>query len=78
MYQVIYDYPTVMYFKALRDLVEIGDKVAPRGKLISELRPACFEFGNPYNRVTFLRGRRINPFFQIAESLWILSGRAEV
>ena len=78
MYQVIYDYPTVMYFKALRDLVETGDKVAPRGKLISELRPACFEFGNPYNRVTFLRGRRINPFFQIAESLWILSGRADV
>lgn len=70
--------PTKMYFQTLQDLTNHGDKAAPRGKPILEVRPACLEFTNPYNRVTFLRGRRINPFFQVAESLWILSGRADV
>ena len=78
MYQLMGDNPSMMYLKATEDLVEKGDQVSPRGKLISELRPACLEFENPYNRVTFLEGRRINPFFQIAESLWILSGRSDV
>lgn len=78
MYQLINDNPSIMYFQATRDLMDNGDKVSPRDKLVAELRPACLEFKNPYNRVTFLKGRRINPFFQIAESLWILSGRADV
>ena len=78
MYQITGDNPTSMYLQATRDLVEHGDEVKPRGKLVAELRPACLEYTNPYNRVTFLEGRRINPFFQLAESLWILSGRADV
>ena len=78
MYIIQGDNPTQLYFQSLSDLFFTGDRVAPRGKLIREMRPACFEFINPYNRVTFLHGRRINPFFQVAESLWILSGRADV
>ena len=70
--------PTRMYFHVLRDLLAKGDKAAPRGKSILEVRPACLEFHDPYNRVTFLNGRRVNPFFQVAESLWIVSGRADV
>lgn len=70
--------PTKMYLDAINTLVNEGDTCSPRGKLIKELRPASVEFQNPYNRVTFLGSRRINPFFQIAESLWILSGRADV
>ena len=67
-----------MYLKTLDFLVNQGEELSPRGKLIKEVRPAAFEFLNPYNRVTFLKNRRINPFFQIAESLWILSGRSDV
>src|SRR5690606_5131107 len=37
-----------------------------------------FAFTNPRNQVTFLRGRKINPFFQRAECLWILAGRSDV
>lgn len=70
--------PTKMYYNALSFLMSDGDECQPRGKLIKELRPAVFEFKNPYNRVTFLGGRRINSFFQLAESLWILSGRSDV
>lgn len=78
MYSLKGENPTKLYLTALTDLVEKGDTCQPRGKLIKELRPASIEFTNPYNRVTFLGGRKINPFFQIAESLWILSGRADV
>ena len=78
MYTISNDNPTVMYFKALNHLIDNGEETSPRGKRIKEVRPAIFEFENPYNRVTFLKNRRINSFFQIAESLWILSGRADV
>ena len=70
--------PTTMYYEAIQALIKDGDECSPRGKLIKELRPASVEFQNPFNRVTFLGSRRINPFFQIAESLWICSGRADV
>lgn len=70
--------PTRMYYDALNKLVKSGDEVSPRGKLVKELRPAVFEYEYPLNRVTFLGSRRINPFFQVAESLWILSGKSDV
>ena len=69
---------TQLHYHAFMTLLNMGDECAPRGKRIKELRPACFEFQNPYNRVTFLGSRRINPFFQVAEALWILSGRSDV
>ena len=78
MYCLQGENPTKMYLQSIKDLMTNGDEVSPRGKLVKELRPACIEFLNPYSRVTFLGGRRINPFFQVAESLWILSGKADV
>ena len=78
MYCLQGENPTKMYLQSIKDLMANGDEVSPRGKLVKELRPACIEFLNPYSRVTFLGGRRINPFFQVAESLWILSGKADV
>lgn len=63
---------------ALVDLYFNGDEVSPRGKRIKELRPVIFEFKDPLNRVTYLKGRIINPFFQLAEALWILAGRSDV
>ena len=72
------DDPTQLYVNAFRDLYYNGVEVGPRGKLTKELRPAVFEFTNPLQRVTFARGRVINPFFQLAESLWILAGGADV
>lgn len=78
MYVARGDNPTQMYLQSWEDLNEYGSLVTPRGKKILEMRPACFEFENPSNRVTFVPSRRINPFFQIAESLWILSGCSDV
>lgn len=70
--------PTVLQLEMLNSLMSDGDECTPRGKKIKELRPVAVEFFNPLRRVTFLRGRRINPFFQLAESLWIISGHSDV
>lgn len=70
--------PSQLYFDSLVTTIAKGDEVAPRGKRIREIRPVVFKFQNPRNRVTFLKGRKINPFFQLAEALWILRGRADV
>lgn len=78
MYTFEGENPTEIYFDAMMALVEEGDEVYPRGKKVNELRPTSIEYLNPYNRFTFLPSRRINSFFQIAESLWILSGHADV
>lgn len=72
------DNPSLLYLEGLNTLFCDGENCSPRGKPIKELTPVTFEFFNPLNRVTFLRGRSINPFFQLAESLWIISGRADV
>jgi thymidylate synthase len=72
------DNPSQLYMDALVSLLLEGDEVSPRGKKIKELRPTVFEYTNPKNRVTFLNGRVINPFFQLAESFWILAGRSDV
>lgn len=70
--------PSALQLEIINDLMASGDTVAPRGKKIKEIRPASVEYLNPLKRVTFVRGRRINPYFQLAESLWILSGRSDV
>lgn len=74
MYNISGDNPTTLYKNVVDYVSENGDKISPRGKLVSEVRPACIEFLNPLNRVTFLATRRINPFFQLAESFQIISG----
>lgn len=72
------DNPSQMYLDALYQLMHNGKEYSPRGKRIKELRPVVFEYHNPLNRVTFVKGRVINPFFQLAESLWIAMGGNDV
>ena len=66
--------PTTLYYTILNKLSNCGDELAPRGRKIKELRPVSVEFANPYRRVSFLPTRRINPFFQMAESWAIVTG----
>ena len=70
--------PTQLYLSGLLKLVHEGDECSPRGKKIKELRPVIIEYLSPLKRVTFLRGRTINPFFQLAEAIWIIAGRSDV
>uniref|UniRef100_A0AAU8BDI2 Thymidylate synthase n=1 Tax=Bacillus phage Adastra TaxID=3143958 RepID=A0AAU8BDI2_9CAUD len=70
--------PSQLYMDILSTVIKEGDVLAPRGKKIKEIRPVMIEFKNPSRRTTFLKGRTINPFFQVAESVWILAGRSDV
>lgn len=71
--------PSQMYMDALFTLCLEGDIVKPRGKAVKEIRPVILEFTEPANRLTFLLGRVVNPFFQLAEStVWIPGGRSDV
>lgn len=70
--------PSQIYMDAMFKLLHHGKEVGPRGKLTKELRPVVIEYHNPLSRLTFLKGRVINPFFQLAEALWILAGRSDV
>lgn len=54
-----------------------GQETNPRGKSTKEIRPVMIENKNPKNRFTYLKGRKINAFFQVFEAFWILSGRAD-
>ena len=74
MYTFSGENPTTLHKEALEKLYSDGEELSPRGKLIKELRPVSIEFLNPLNRVTFLATRRVNPFFQLAESMQIISG----
>ena len=67
-----------LYLQALHALLKDGKRANPRGKQTAELRPVVIEYLDPTDRVTTLKGRIINPFFQLAEALWILGGRADV
>lgn len=70
--------PSQLYMDALAELLDSGEECSPRGKKIKEIRPVIFEYLDPTKRVTFLKGRLINPFFQLAESFWIMCGRSDV
>ena len=78
MYTFSGNNPTQLYMDILSTIIKDGDVLAPRGKRIKEIRPVMIEFKNPLRRTTFLKGRTINPFFQVAESMWILAGRSDV
>jgi len=66
--------PSALYLEALMELIVSGKELAPRGKCIKELRPVTIGYAKPERRVTFLKNRIINPFFQLAESWWIVTG----
>lgn len=74
MYTFSNENPTTIHYDSFLKIMQEGDELSPRGKKVKELRPVSIEYKNPLNRVTFMPTRRINPFFQLAESFQILSG----
>jgi thymidylate synthase len=65
------------YPKALRLVLENGSRVAPRGMMTKELRPATIQFKKPWECLVAHAGRHLNPFFLMAEVLWMMSGRSD-
>jgi thymidylate synthase len=74
-FQITADHPNESYKRVLRDVLELGEEVSPRGKLTYELQPAIHHIYSPAKKLCSIPGRKANPFFNMAENLWIIAGR---
>jgi thymidylate synthase len=64
-----------IYWAVMND----GRRKAPRGKEVLEWRaPVVIDLKPHDHPWTFLPGRRLNPYFAVAEVIWILAGRGDV
>ena len=62
----------------LKDLLEFGDEVGSRNGRVKELLNPQIVIKNPAEREILSLGRKANVFAQIAETMWVLSGRNDV
>src|SRR3990167_4752421 len=67
-----------LYIPTLRYILQQGKSTNPRGLKTKEIYPAITLIKNPRERFLSCYGRNINPFFLVAEAVWILSGNGEV
>ncbi|MBD3194384.1 MAG: hypothetical protein GF317_04965 [Candidatus Lokiarchaeota archaeon] len=65
-----------IYINQIRNVMHNGESCAPRGLKIKELQPAITIIHNsvPILPLLFCPGRNWNPFFAIAELIWVLAG----
>jgi hypothetical protein len=63
-------------YPALLDFVAKGKKAAPRGNSVQEgPEPIVWHIKEPREWALLIPGRRINPFFALAEVIWMWSGK---
>jgi thymidylate synthase len=61
----------------LKRVMEEGIEATPRGRKTRELLHQVTLLPDPRKRVLTIGNRRANPFFQIAETVWILAGASD-
>jgi len=66
------------YLQTVKSLVQFGDIVVSRGMETKEVRPVVLILSDPRKRFLTCPGRWINPYFQVMEAIWILSGGSSV
>lgn len=68
--------------EAYRDLLSSSNSWevmnSRNGKVKSSPSPILMEFSSPRKRVLFDVARKANPFFHVAEAIWMLAGRNDV
>lgn len=68
-----------MYFQLIRDITENGRKITVRGQECLELpEPVCLVYEKSGACWMRIPGRKFNPFFMLAEVMWILGGNGDV
>lgn len=68
-----------MYYEIIRDLTEQGRQITVRGHECIEMpHPICLEYESPGCCWMRIPGRKFNPFFALAEVIWILTGNGNV
>ena len=66
-----------IFWPMVQKLLREGHPSSPRTKPTRELLHQVTVVPNPRERVLTLYGRRANPFFQAAETVWILAGQSD-
>ena len=69
--------PSEIYVDIINAIIEKGHETSPRGMHTYELYRVQTVMKDPMKRLVLVPNRKINPFFLVAEALWILSGRAD-
>lgn len=62
----------------LSDLLEYGDEVGSRNGRVKELLNTQIVINQPQSREVLSIGRKANVYAQIAETMWVLSGRNDI
>jgi len=67
------------YYQVIRDITEFGKKIQTRyGQCVELPFPVVFEYEKPGHCFMRIPNRKFNPFFALAEVVWILSGSGSV
>jgi len=73
----LYGHANLWYVPTLRALKADGFQSSPRGKETYEFLHTVLNMPDPRKRVMTVPFRKANPYFQMAETVWILSGRQD-
>ena len=76
--QMIAEYPNKLFVRAFENICR-GYEITVKGEKTFEIQPMVSVLEEPQKRVLTIPYRRLNPFFLLAETLWLLAGekRAE-
>jgi thymidylate synthase len=69
--------PNKTYIDVLKLLKNEGLIVSPRGQETKELQPFIHHIAHADRRLCSVPGRKANPFFNMAENMWILDGAGD-
>lgn len=74
----VYETAEQAFIDGVRLLLIAGQRETVRGMETRELLHHSFKISNPLQRVMLVPGRNANVFAQVAETLWMLSGRNDL
>lgn len=66
------------YLPQLKDLINIGDRVEPRGRTTREFINVVTEILVPMHHCIMIPERHWNPWLALSEFLWIMAGRNDI
>lgn len=70
--------PSDLLVKTAKFILENGDEVGSRNGRVMEILNTQIEIEEPFRREILTEGRKANVFAQIAETMWVLSGRNDI
>jgi len=74
--QMVAAYPNELFVRAFESICQ-GTEITVKGEKTFELQPMISVLEQPQKRVLTIPYRRLNPFFLLAESLWLLAGKSD-